>query len=97
VQARVQSARLLGDASVSFTEHCVTGIVANEKRIKTLLHDSLMLVTALNPHIGYDKAAATAKKAYKEVRAAGGSCGREGSRLRTHVPPPSPCWCRAPR
>jgi len=62
----LQSARLLGDASVSFTEHCVDGIVANEKHIHSLLHDSLMLVTALNPYIGYDKAAATAKKAYKE-------------------------------
>lgn len=62
----LQSARLLGDAAVSFTEHCVTGIVANKERINTLLNDSLMLVTALNPHIGYDKAAATAKKAHKE-------------------------------
>lgn len=62
----LQSARLLGDASVSFTEHCIDGIVPNTKRIETLLHDSLMLVTALNPHIGYDKAAATAKKAHKE-------------------------------
>jgi fumarate hydratase class II len=64
----LQSARLLGDASVSFTEHCVLGIEANKKRINSLLYDSLMLVTALNPYIGYDKAAATAKKAYKEVR-----------------------------
>jgi len=62
----LQSARLLGDASVSFRDHCVVGIVANRKRISTLLYDSLMLVTALNPYIGYDKAAATAKKAYKE-------------------------------
>ena len=62
----LQSARLLGDAAVSFTEHCVDGIVANTSRIESLLHESLMLVTALNPHIGYDKAAASAKKAHKE-------------------------------
>lgn len=64
----LQSARLIGDACVSFRDHCVVGIEANKKRINSLLYDSLMLVTALNPHIGYDKAAATAKKAYKEVR-----------------------------
>lgn len=62
----LSSARLVGDGAVSFTDHCVTGIVANRKRIASLLHESLMLVTALNPHIGYDKAAATAKKAHKE-------------------------------
>ena len=62
----LQSARLIGDAAVSFTEHCVDGIEANTKRIEALLHESLMLVTALNPHIGYDKAAAAAKKAHKE-------------------------------
>ncbi|RYY37216.1 hypothetical protein EON62_01275 [archaeon] len=62
----LQSARLIGDACVSFTEHCVSGIEANHKRINELLFDSLMLVTALNPYIGYDKAAATAKKAHKE-------------------------------
>ena len=62
----LQSARLLGDASVSFADHCVAGIEPNRKRIAQLLGDSLMLVTALNPHIGYDKAAATAKKAHKE-------------------------------
>lgn len=62
----LQSARLIGDAAVSFTDHCVVGIVPNHKRISQLLHDSLMLVTALNPHIGYDKAAAAAKKAHKE-------------------------------
>jgi fumarate hydratase class II len=62
----LQSARLIGDASVSFTEHCVVGIEANKKRIEKLLHESLMLVTALNPHIGYDKSAAAAKKAHKE-------------------------------
>jgi len=62
----LQSARLIGDAAVSFTDHCVAGIVPNRERIDTLLRESLMLVTALNPHIGYDKAAACAKKAHKE-------------------------------
>lgn len=62
----LQSARLIGDAAVSFTEHCVSGIVPNTKRIDALLNESLMLVTALNPYIGYDKAAAAAKKAHKE-------------------------------
>jgi fumarate hydratase class II len=62
----LQSIRLLGDGCVSFTDHCIVGIEANEPRIKQLLNESLMLVTALNPHIGYDKAAQTAKKAHKE-------------------------------
>ena len=50
----LQSTRLLADACVSFTDNCVVGIVADEKRIAELLNRSLMLVTALNPHIGYD-------------------------------------------
>jgi len=62
----LHSTRLLGDAAESFTENCVVGIKANERRIASLLHESLMLVTALNPHIGYDAAAAIAKKAHKE-------------------------------
>jgi fumarate hydratase class II len=62
----LSSARLLGDAAVSFQDHCVAGIEANRQRINALLNESLMLVTALNPHIGYDKAAAAAKKAHKE-------------------------------
>ncbi len=62
----LQSVRLLTDAAVSFTDNCVVGIKANEDRIAQLLGDSLMLVTALNPHIGYDKSAAIAKKAHKE-------------------------------
>lgn len=62
----LRSVRLLADASVSFTENCVKGINANERRIKQLMEESLMLVTALNPHIGYDKAAKIAKKAHKE-------------------------------
>ncbi|KAM3292084.1 hypothetical protein ACQJBY_032782 [Aegilops geniculata] len=61
-----QSLRLLGDASVSFEKNCVRGIEANHKRISQLLHESLMLVTSLNPKIGYDNAAAVAKKAHKE-------------------------------
>lgn len=48
----LHSARLLGDASVSFTENCVVGIQANTERINKLMNESLMLVTALNPHIG---------------------------------------------
>jgi fumarate hydratase class II len=62
----LQSCRLLADASVSFTDNCVIGIEANRERIEGLLRQSLMLVTALNPHIGYDNAAKVAKKAHKE-------------------------------
>lgn len=62
----LQSIRLLADGMKSFTEKCVVGIVANETRIHESLYQSLMLVTALNPHIGYDKAAEIAKKAHKE-------------------------------
>lgn len=62
----LRSIRLLGDSCKSFTEHCAVGIVANKEKIKKIMEDSLMLVTALNPHIGYDKAAAIAKLAHKE-------------------------------
>jgi fumarate hydratase class II len=62
----LQSIRLLGDASVSFTDNCVTGIEADTGRIDELMRSSLMLVTALNPHIGYDNAAIVAKKAHTE-------------------------------
>ncbi|MFQ6678562.1 MAG: class II fumarate hydratase [Fidelibacterota bacterium] len=62
----LQSIRLLADVAVSFADNCVEGIAANEDRIHKNLHNSLMLVTALNPHIGYDKAAKVAKKAHKE-------------------------------
>ena len=62
----LHSARLLGDAADSFTENCIAGVKANEARIDKLMQESLMLVTALNNHIGYDKAAAIAKKAHKE-------------------------------
>ncbi len=61
----LQSAQLLGDASVSFVEHCVSGIEPNKPRIKDLLNNSLMLVTALNTKIGYYKAAEIANTAHK--------------------------------
>lgn len=61
----LQSVRLLADGAESFTKHCVAGIVANEENIKKILNESLMLVTALNPHIGYDNAAKIAKTAHK--------------------------------
>jgi len=62
----LQSARLIGDACVSFTKNAVIGIEVSEKDIKSNLENSLMLVTALNTHIGYEKAAEIAKKAHKE-------------------------------
>jgi fumarate hydratase class II len=62
----LQSIRLLADTAVSFADNCVAGIEADRDRIAALLHRSLMLVTALNPHIGYDKAAAVAKKAHAD-------------------------------
>jgi fumarate hydratase class II len=60
----LQSIRLLADAAVSFTEHCVVGLRANEPRIHELMQNSLMLVTALAPTIGYERAAAIAKAAH---------------------------------
>lgn len=62
----LQSVRLLSDAMESFDDHCASGILPNEEKIKNNLESSLMLVTALNPHIGYEKAAEIAKTAYKE-------------------------------
>jgi fumarate hydratase class II len=62
----LQSIRLIGDACRSFTDNCVVGIEADRERIAKLLHESLMLVTALNPRIGYDNAAKVAKKAHHE-------------------------------
>ena len=62
----LQSIRLLTDGCNSFTEHAIAGIEPNEERIEHNLYNSLMLVTALNPHIGYDKSAEVAKKAYKD-------------------------------
>jgi len=62
----LQSVRLLADGAASFKDHCAAGIEPRRERIAELVQNSLMLVTALNPHIGYDKAAAIAKKAHKE-------------------------------
>jgi fumarate hydratase class II len=62
----MQSSRLLADGCESFREHCVVGIEANPERLKKNLDESLMLVTALNPHIGYDNAAKIAKNAHKK-------------------------------
>ena len=62
----LQSARLLAEAIVSFNRKCAVGIVANKEKMHHNLHNSLMLVTALNPYIGYENAAKTAKKAYKD-------------------------------
>ena len=61
----LQSIKLLGDASAAFTDNCVIGIKANEERIRALMEESLMLVTALAPYIGYDKATQVAKEAHK--------------------------------
>jgi len=66
IHAFLQSARLLADGCRSFDEHCARGIEPNEPRIRELLERSLMLVTALAPHIGYDRAAEIAKKAHRE-------------------------------
>jgi fumarate hydratase class II len=74
----LQSIRLIADAARSFTDNCVVGIEPNRERIKWLVDKSLMLVTALNPHIGYDAAARVAKKAYAEgitLREAGVALG----------------------
>jgi len=66
ISALLESVTLLADACRSFNEHCVAGIEPNLERIDVNLNNSLMLVTALNPHIGYDKAAIIAKKAFNE-------------------------------
>ena len=76
----LQSVRLLADGMVSFNDHCAVGIEPNRERIKELVDRSLMLVTALNTHIGYDKAAYIAKKAHKE-----GSSLREAAVASGHV------------
>lgn len=62
----LQSVRLLSDSLISFNNNCAVGIKANKEKMAENLHRSLMLVTCLNPHIGYENAAKTAKKAYKE-------------------------------
>jgi fumarate hydratase, class II len=76
----LQSVRLLADGMQSFHRHCAVGIEPNRARIAELVDRSLMLVTALNPHIGYDKAAEIAKKAHRE-----GSSLREAALLSGHV------------
>ncbi|MBA4329626.1 MAG: class II fumarate hydratase [Polaromonas sp.] len=76
----LQSVRLLADGMVSFNDQCAVGIAPNRDRIAELVDRSLMLVTALNPHIGYDKAAFIAKKAHKE-----GSSLREAALASGHV------------
>jgi fumarate hydratase class II len=65
INAFLQSARLIADGARSFEAHCARGIEPDRERIAELVQRSLMLVTALNPHIGYDKAAAIAKQAHK--------------------------------
>ena len=76
----LQSVRLLADGTRSFNDHCAVGIEPNRERIAELVGASLMLVTALNPHIGYDKAAFIAKKAHKE-----GSSLRDAALASGHV------------
>ena len=76
----LQSVRLLADGMVSFNDQCAVGITPNRDRIAELVDRSLMLVTALNPHIGYDKAAFIAKKAHKE-----GTSLREAALAAGHV------------
>ena len=76
----LQSVRLLADGMSSFDKHCAVGITPNEARIGELVSRSLMLVTALNTHIGYDKAAFIAKKAHKE-----GSSLREAAIASGHL------------
>ncbi|MBR8826653.1 MAG: class II fumarate hydratase [Gomphosphaeria aponina SAG 52.96 = DSM 107014] len=70
----LNSIRLLADACSSFTEHLVIGIEPNHKQIEHFLNNSLMLVTALNPYIGYDRAAQVAKKAYQEDKTLKAAC-----------------------
>lgn len=62
----LQSARLLAEAIVSFNDHCVAGITADREKMQENLRRSLMLVTALNPHIGYENAAKVAQKAFQD-------------------------------
>ena len=67
IYSLLQSIRLIADVAVNFTDNCIAGIIANRDRIDQLVKNSLMLVTALNPHIGYDNAAKVAKKAHQEA------------------------------
>jgi fumarate hydratase class II len=70
----LHSTRLLADACRSFHQHCVDGIEADRERIAGYVRNSLMLVTALNPHIGYDKAAKVAQKAHAEGKSLREAC-----------------------
>ena len=74
----LQSARLLSDSMRAFTKNCAAGIRANPEKMRQNLHSSLMLVTALNPHIGYENAAATVKLAYRENISLKEACVRLG-------------------
>lgn len=74
----LQSARLLADCMESFNVHCVSGLTANRERCRENLHNSLMLVTALNPYIGYEKAAKTSQLAFKENISLKEACVRLG-------------------
>jgi fumarate hydratase class II len=80
--AFLQSVRLLADAAASFDRHCAQGIEPNRGRIAELVERSLMLVTALAPHIGYDRAAEIAKRAHRE-----GATLREAALASGHVTP----------
>ena len=74
----LQSVNLLADGTDSFCKNCVSGIKANRERMDWNLHNSLMLVTALNPYIGYDNGAKTAKKAYRENMSLRDACAELG-------------------
>jgi len=74
----LQSARLLADVMDSFDRHCAAGIVANRERMRRNLNESLMLVTCLNPYIGYENAAETAKLAHRENLTLREACVRLG-------------------
>ena len=74
----LQSVNLLADGIRSFNDNCVSGITANREKMAHNLHNSLMLVTALNPYIGYDNAARTAKLAYTENLSLKEACVRLG-------------------
>ena len=74
----LQSVRLLGESIRAFTKNCAAGIAANREKMRENLHNSLMLVTALNPYIGYENAARTAKLAYAEGISLKEACVRLG-------------------
>ena len=74
----LQSVRLLAESILSFTDHCAAGITANREKMHDNLHHSLMLVTALNPYIGYENAAQTAKLAFREDISLKEACVRLG-------------------